>query len=112
MRSIRTRKADRTATRRKPISFAVDADEGADGFIQSMHMALRDAIVGPILDVPDLPAIEVPNDAGERGSAESVIRADDNFADQTKQEQTDFRQASLALKRLTTLSTRTIAAMG
>ncbi len=61
MRSITTRKADRTATRRKPISFAVDADEGAYGLIQSMHMALRDAIVRPILDVPDLPAIEVPN---------------------------------------------------
>lgn len=52
-------------------------------------------------------------DAGERGSAESVIRADNNAADRTKQEQTDFRQASLALGRLkATLSTRTIAAMG
>ena len=39
----------------RPISFAVDADEGHDGLVQSMKPALRDAIERPILDVPDLP---------------------------------------------------------
>ena len=39
----------------RPISFAVDADEGHDGLVQSMKLALRDAIDRPILDVPDLP---------------------------------------------------------
>jgi len=39
----------------RPISFAVDADEGHDGLVQSMKMALRDAVERPILDVPDLP---------------------------------------------------------
>jgi hypothetical protein len=39
----------------RPISFAVDADEGHAGLVQSMKLALRDAIERPILDVPDLP---------------------------------------------------------
>jgi hypothetical protein len=43
----------------RPISFAVDADEGHDGLIQSMKMALGDAIERPILDVPDLPGTPV-----------------------------------------------------
>jgi hypothetical protein len=55
MRSIATRKANRTATTARPISFAVDADEGHAGLVQSMKLALRDAIERPILDVPDLP---------------------------------------------------------
>jgi hypothetical protein len=33
----------------------VDADEGHAGLVQSMKLALRDAIERPILDVPDLP---------------------------------------------------------
>jgi hypothetical protein len=39
----------------RPISLAVDGDEGHDGLVQSMQMALGDATDRLILDVPDLP---------------------------------------------------------
>jgi hypothetical protein len=38
----------------RPISFAVDADEGADALVDAMKMALHDAINRPILDVSEL----------------------------------------------------------
>jgi hypothetical protein len=38
----------------QPVSFSVDADEGADALVDAMKLALHDAINRPILDVSDI----------------------------------------------------------